>query len=61
MFVILSINPFHATGRFLYPLKYQKFSRFLMFSGVRKKTNGIKCVEVKLKHFTPNLKKKGKK
>ena len=31
------INPFHATGLFLYPLKYHKTSSFMMFSGGKKR------------------------
>ena len=30
----LIVNPFHATGPFLYPLKTSENSGFLMFSGV---------------------------
>ena len=35
--VYTKINPFHATGLFYTPWKYQKTSSFLMFSGGRER------------------------
>ena len=40
------INPFHATGLFLYPLKALENLRFPdIFGGYKKQTNGMKWVK----------------